>query len=267
MRPVAPPRRGRSAFVGREVEFSELTTGVDKAIAGQGRGFLVLGDPGIGKTRWAREVADHAHNARALVLWGRCWDAGGRRRIGRGRSCSDPRDVALRPGRSSCARCRPARRRASPCPGRRGQAYASAATGDVVHGGAARTLPVDAGVAHAWAALRLALRDTGQRMPINDSWIAATAIVNRIPVASQDADYDDVPGWASYECERSIGTENCDRPHTESSEERRVSHRVEQPSPGSARVLAIRTPHTCRPPAVGMGDRLGNPRCVRKDHK
>lgn len=39
-------------------------------------------------------------------------------------------------------------------------------------------LPVDEMVAHAWAALRLALRDAGQRMPINDSWIAATAIAN-----------------------------------------------------------------------------------------
>jgi predicted nucleic acid-binding protein len=55
-------------------------------------------------------------------------------------------------------------------------------------------LPVDAQVAHAWAALRLALRDTGKRMPINDSWIAATAIANGMPVASQDGDYDDVPG-------------------------------------------------------------------------
>jgi predicted nucleic acid-binding protein len=55
-------------------------------------------------------------------------------------------------------------------------------------------LPVDAQVAHAWAALRLALRDAGKRMPINDSWIAATAIANGMPVASQDGDYDDVPG-------------------------------------------------------------------------
>jgi predicted nucleic acid-binding protein len=55
-------------------------------------------------------------------------------------------------------------------------------------------LPVDAHVTPAWAVLRLALRDQGKRLPINDSWIAATAIANDIPVASQDADYDDVPG-------------------------------------------------------------------------
>ncbi len=55
-------------------------------------------------------------------------------------------------------------------------------------------LPIDAKAAHAWAALRLALRDAGKRMPINDSWIAATAIAHDIPVASQDGDYDGVPG-------------------------------------------------------------------------
>jgi predicted nucleic acid-binding protein len=55
-------------------------------------------------------------------------------------------------------------------------------------------LPVDDGVAHAWGALRLALRDAGMRMPINDSWIAATAIANDLAVASQDGDYDDIPG-------------------------------------------------------------------------
>jgi predicted nucleic acid-binding protein len=55
-------------------------------------------------------------------------------------------------------------------------------------------LPIDAQVAHAWAALRLGLRDAGKRMPINDSWIAATAIANGMPVASRDGDYDDVPG-------------------------------------------------------------------------
>jgi predicted nucleic acid-binding protein len=55
-------------------------------------------------------------------------------------------------------------------------------------------LPIDLQVAHAWAALQLALRDRGQRMPLNDSWIAATAIAHHLPVAAQDSDYDGVPG-------------------------------------------------------------------------
>ncbi len=55
-------------------------------------------------------------------------------------------------------------------------------------------LPVDEAVAHAWAALRVALREAGKRMPINDSWIAATAMAHDLVVASQDGDYDDIPG-------------------------------------------------------------------------
>ena len=57
-----------------------------------------------------------------------------------------------------------------------------------------RPLQVDERVAHAWAVLRLALRDEGKRMPLNDSWIAATAIAHRIPVVAQDDDYEGVPG-------------------------------------------------------------------------
>jgi predicted nucleic acid-binding protein len=49
--------------------------------------------------------------------------------------------------------------------------------------------PVDDAVAQAWARLRVALRDLGRRMPINDSWIAATAIALGLPVVTQDDDY------------------------------------------------------------------------------
>lgn len=55
-------------------------------------------------------------------------------------------------------------------------------------------LPITREVAAAWAALRLALRDAGRRMPLNDSWIAATALAEGIPVVAQDGDYDDIPG-------------------------------------------------------------------------
>lgn len=54
--------------------------------------------------------------------------------------------------------------------------------------------PIDARVAEAWARLRLLLRDGGMRMPVNDSWIAATAMALGVPVVTQDEDYPDVPG-------------------------------------------------------------------------
>jgi predicted nucleic acid-binding protein len=55
-------------------------------------------------------------------------------------------------------------------------------------------LPVDQSVAEAWARLRVVLRDIEKRMPVNDSWIAATAMSLGSPVVTQDDDYVEVPG-------------------------------------------------------------------------
>jgi len=55
-------------------------------------------------------------------------------------------------------------------------------------------LPVDALVAEAWARLRQELRVRRRRMPVNDSWIAATAMTLGIPVVTQDDDYVHAPG-------------------------------------------------------------------------
>jgi predicted nucleic acid-binding protein len=55
-------------------------------------------------------------------------------------------------------------------------------------------LSVDAAVADAWALLVSRLRAAGHKVPINHSWIAATAIAHRVPIMTQDADYDALPG-------------------------------------------------------------------------
>jgi predicted nucleic acid-binding protein len=55
-------------------------------------------------------------------------------------------------------------------------------------------IPIDQPVAETWATLRLALRDAGLRMPVNDSWIAATAIALGVPLVTQDDDYLHAPG-------------------------------------------------------------------------
>ncbi len=55
-------------------------------------------------------------------------------------------------------------------------------------------VPIDEPVADAWAYLRVLLRDRGLRMPLNDSWIAATALALGVPIVTQDADYVAVPG-------------------------------------------------------------------------
>ncbi len=55
-------------------------------------------------------------------------------------------------------------------------------------------IPVDESVAVAWARLRVELRARGLRMPVNDSWIAATAIALGVAVVTQDDDYVELPG-------------------------------------------------------------------------
>ena len=55
-------------------------------------------------------------------------------------------------------------------------------------------VPIGQAVAEAWARLRRLLRDAGMRMPVNDSWVAATAMTLDIPVVTQDDDYVEVGG-------------------------------------------------------------------------
>lgn len=55
-------------------------------------------------------------------------------------------------------------------------------------------VPIVEAVADVWARLRVLLRDSGQRMSVNDSWIAATAMALDLPVVTQDADHVDVDG-------------------------------------------------------------------------
>ena len=54
-------------------------------------------------------------------------------------------------------------------------------------------LTVDEPVSEAWALLISRLRAAGRRAPINDSWIAATAIAHGVPIVTQDSDYDAIP--------------------------------------------------------------------------
>src|SRR5262245_33159636 len=76
--PVSDSRRrreitaGGSPFIGRDRELSALRDALEHAKAGRGRVALLAGEPGIGKTRTAQELADHAVQQGTLVLWGRC---------------------------------------------------------------------------------------------------------------------------------------------------------------------------------------------------
>ncbi|MGH2600956.1 MAG: type II toxin-antitoxin system VapC family toxin [Dehalococcoidia bacterium] len=54
-------------------------------------------------------------------------------------------------------------------------------------------IPINDRVGAAWALLVAKLRDEGRKAPINDSWIAATAISEGVPLITQDGDYQDMP--------------------------------------------------------------------------
>ena len=59
-------------FVGRERELEQLREAVDTALAGRGSLQLLVGEPGIGKTRASEELATYARVSGARVYWGRC---------------------------------------------------------------------------------------------------------------------------------------------------------------------------------------------------
>ncbi|MFQ6028623.1 MAG: AAA family ATPase [Dehalococcoidia bacterium] len=66
-----------SGFVGRQPEMGELKAALDDALSGQGRLVMLTGEPGIGKTRTAQELASYAETVGAQVLWGRCYEEEG----------------------------------------------------------------------------------------------------------------------------------------------------------------------------------------------
>jgi class 3 adenylate cyclase/tetratricopeptide (TPR) repeat protein len=67
----------RTAFVGRDAEQAELHAALDSALGGQGQLVLIAGEPGIGKSRLARELSDEVQADGGQILWGRCWEEDG----------------------------------------------------------------------------------------------------------------------------------------------------------------------------------------------
>ena len=64
-------------FVGRQREMGELKACLEDALSGRGRLATLVGEPGIGKTRTAQELATYAGLRSAQVLWGRCYEEQG----------------------------------------------------------------------------------------------------------------------------------------------------------------------------------------------
>lgn len=55
-------------------------------------------------------------------------------------------------------------------------------------------LDVTETVASEWARLRVHLAERGRRVNVNDLWIAASAAAHRLPIVTQDDDFDPLDG-------------------------------------------------------------------------
>ncbi|PKB64098.1 MAG: hypothetical protein BZY80_04180 [SAR202 cluster bacterium Io17-Chloro-G2] len=64
-------------FVGRQQEMGDLKACLEDALSGRGRLVTLVGEPGIGKTRIAQELATYAGLRGAQVLWGRRYEEQG----------------------------------------------------------------------------------------------------------------------------------------------------------------------------------------------
>ena len=64
-------------FVGREQEMDELRAALEDSLSGHGRLLMLVGEPGIGKTRTSEEFATYGGLRNVQVLWGRCYEGEG----------------------------------------------------------------------------------------------------------------------------------------------------------------------------------------------
>ncbi len=70
--PPVPPAGFANVLIGREQQLVALQDALTEVAVGDGRVVLVAGEPGIGKTRLAEEVAQQATRGGVAVAWGRC---------------------------------------------------------------------------------------------------------------------------------------------------------------------------------------------------
>ena len=75
-------------FVGRQRELAELRSALEESLAGRGQMVILVGEPGIGKTRTAQELTSYAESQGARVLWRRCYEEEGAPPTGPGSSPS-----------------------------------------------------------------------------------------------------------------------------------------------------------------------------------
>lgn len=76
-RPTATSSFADAAFVGRQQEMERLRNALGDAMLGRPSITMLVGEPGIGKTRLSQELASYAPSCGAKVLLGRCYESMG----------------------------------------------------------------------------------------------------------------------------------------------------------------------------------------------
>lgn len=85
-------------FWGRTQELDEAVAGLRRVPQGLGFSLALVGEPGIGKTRFATEVAEQATVLGFQACWGRTWEAGGAPALWPWRQLLEAMGVEARPG-------------------------------------------------------------------------------------------------------------------------------------------------------------------------
>ncbi len=68
---------GDGSLVGRDREMAKLAAALGDSRSGRGHLAMLVGEPGVGKTRMARELEGYARMRGANVAWGRCFEEQG----------------------------------------------------------------------------------------------------------------------------------------------------------------------------------------------
>ena len=88
----------RGVFVGRESQLERLRSAFDEGVRRRGSVVMLVGEPGIGKTRTTQELETYARMRGARVLWGRAHEASGAPPTSHGsRSATATPALCLRP--------------------------------------------------------------------------------------------------------------------------------------------------------------------------
>lgn len=64
-------------FVGRRLELGALRAALEETLSSRGHVMMLVGEPGIGKTRTAEEISSIAQSLDFQVYWGRCYEEEG----------------------------------------------------------------------------------------------------------------------------------------------------------------------------------------------